>query len=86
MDIIQTCETIELWINSCRTREQVELLEEKIYVYFGRDRFPTISPKERYAQQDVLRDKIKFRKEQMLFTDKNQTLTTNTLTSGAANG
>lgn len=86
MDIIQTCETIELWINSCRTREQLELLEEKIFIFFARYRFPSLSFEELYAQQDILKDKIKFRKEQMLFTDKNQTLTTNTLTSGAANG
>ena len=83
MDIIQTCETIELWINSCRTREQLELLEEKLDVYFEGMRFPAISLQEIQAQEDVLIDKIKFRIEYMLFTNP-QTIVTNTFTSDAA--
>lgn len=67
MDIIQTCETIELWINSCKTREQLELLEEKLDVYFEDIRFPAISLQEIQAQEDVLFDKIKFRIEHILF-------------------
>jgi hypothetical protein len=68
MDIIQTCETIELWINSCKTVEQLDLLEEAMIVFFYPVRFPEISIKELKAHEDVLNDKSKYRKEQLKFT------------------
>jgi len=58
MDIIQTCETIELWINSCKTREQLELLEYVIMVFISRARHSELTDKDVVVQRTILLDKI----------------------------
>lgn len=70
MDIIQTCETIELWINSCKTREQLELLEILTRNFITAFRFPDESVLMICAAQETLKAKIQFKKERMLFNEQ----------------
>lgn len=66
MDIIQTCETIELWINSCKTVEQLELLDEVLYIFINTSRFPDEKYNVIVATRETMEDKIKYRKEFLL--------------------
>lgn len=67
MNLIETSETIELWINSCRTHEQLDLLYYGIDNFINRERFPH----EHYAMVDgavlVMKDKINFNKDRIKF-------------------
>lgn len=68
MNIIETTETIEIWINSCKKREQLDMLYLVVHNFIDLHKFPDETIPVLTAARAMLYDKIKYKKEQLLLT------------------
>lgn len=68
MNIIETTETIEIWINSCKKREQLDMLDLVVHNFIDWHKYPDETIPVLTAARATLFDKIKYKKEQILLT------------------